>query len=403
MEFEQLNLDSAIYDLPKQVTYRTLDSDGKIYCKIDWLTVIFTDCSISHVLNWLHLSDAIEDFCSSRYEQCRGYDVLFRFVYNSVSIESSAFGFYGCADDISIFDVIVPKIRLELSGSALTFLRSTGITDDYLRFERPELPQGGTYHFSRCDWAFDFVNYKPGFVDALISHINRHKLPSERVPLASTKGAVSCKIVTGGQKTVYLGSPQSDKMLRCYDKRLQYIDLSTGLFKKENEYNNPDSWYRIEWQTRNKVAHAMVVDPLIEFKHVLKLIFESYAFADGTVKRDREPVDFWQQLFPWSDVEKRIIQNAKYVEYVSAEERVIKSFESVMIRSFIFWYTLLGREECERRINHYLRQLELPDIVNHRRFLSFLNKLNEFDLTLPYDSNSRKGLWINHGRLDFKF
>lgn len=219
MQFEQM----SVFDSIPSVTFNTLANDGKVYCKVDWLTVMFFDCTMNDVLSWLHLDDCVTDFCASAYQQSRGYDEVFKFMYNNIMLETSSFNFYGSDLDISIFDTVVPKIRLELSGSALDYLRSIGIDFNDYRLVKPKLSEGGSYHFTRCDWAYDFINYKPEFIDRMIEHINTHKLPSERIPLASTKGAISCKLVTGGQKTIYLGSPQSDRMLRVYDKKCSML------------------------------------------------------------------------------------------------------------------------------------------------------------------------------------
>lgn len=411
MQFEQLNIDSQVFDRPMQITYRTLDNDGKIYCKIDWFTVMFFDCSMNHVLSWLHMDDCVSEFCAAAFQQSRGYDEVFKFIYNGVMLETSSFNFYGEDMSVSIFDTVVPKIRLELSGSALDYLRSIGVDMDSYRLVKPQLPDGGSYHVTRCDWAYDFINYCPEFIDQMIDHINIHKLPSERIPLASTKSAISCKLVTGGQKTIYLGSPQSDRMLRVYDKRMQSINLQTGTYVKANPYGDPDSWFRIEWQTRNKLANelALSVTPTGEFndsKSILKMIFEKYAFADGQMdarNKARGAVDFWLKLFDWKDIESRIVQNAKYVEYESPDEKIIKSFESVMIRTFMFYYTLLGREGVEKACNKYLASLNQGDPVSRRRLLAFYNKLNNLSISgnIPSDARSTSGLWNNCGRLFF--
>ena len=417
MEIEQLSIYDAqnspppiLYDRPFSPHFIPLVNDGKIYTKIDWFTCVFFNCTMNDVLSWLEVSDCVTDFCLSRFEQSRGYDMLFKFNYNGILLEASQFSFYGHDfDDVGIFDVVVPKIRLELSGSGLDYLRSLGVYMEMQRLVVPELPEGASYHCTRCDWAFDFINYHGDFVDKLIDHINTHKLPSERVPLASTKGAISCKVVTGGQKTVYLGSPQSDRMLRVYDKRMQHIDLGTQVYNKPNPYNNPDTWFRIEWQTRNKFANnlAFGVDAdgvPSDFKSILRDIFDLYAFADGTCDSNhmsRPPVEFWLLLFNWQDLEKRIIQNFESVEFISASERCINSFCSTQIRNFLFVYSILGRKSFEDLCNSYLVELQKPDPQSHRRFLGFLNKLNCLGNSLILDSDSI-GLFNNSGSLRFK-
>lgn len=408
MQFEQISIDHH-FDQPLQIRYNTLDNNKRIYCKIDWLTVIFENCSLNHVLRWLKLEDAVSDFCAAAYEQSRGFDNVFKFAYNGIILETSSFNFYGVDLTVSIFDTIVPRIRLELSGSALDYLRSMGLDMDQYRFTAPVLPLCGSYHFTRADFAYDFVNYMPEFVDQMLDHVYTNMLPSGRVPLASTKGAIGCRVITGGQKTIYLGSPQADKMLRVYDKKMQYVDLTSGLYKKQNPFDDPESWFRIEWQIRNKLAHNLVLDSSQDFKSILRLIFNNYAFAKGNHDINhagpRPVVDFWLKLFNWKEVETRIIQNANYVQCESPEEKLCKSFESVMIRSFILWFSLLGREEAEKRCNAYLKSLYLPDPVSDRRKIAFINKLNQLkSFELPCNSaDSSGGLWRFSDRLFFKF
>lgn len=404
MEFEQLTL----YDQPltNDIKYHTLDNDGKIYTKIDWMTVMFFDCSMQDVLKWIKLGDAVTDFCTGFYQRCRGFDTNFFFAFNGVTLETSDFNFYGQDIDVSLFDVVVPKIRLELSGTGLDYLRSRVIDMDSYCKVPPILPDGGSYHFTRVDYAFDFINYCPEFVDKMIDHINTHKLPSERVPVLHLNGGIKAKVVTGGQKTVYLGSPQSDRMLRVYDKRMQYVDLGTGVYKKSNPYGDPDSWIRIEWQCRNQFANDLVFSDL-EHKHILKEIFERYAFTDGTVSLyKRKPVDFWLKLFEWEDVEKRIIQNAKYVISATPSEEVINRFEKVMLRTFIFYFMLRGRKGLQDACNNYLLSLYGDDPVSMRRYTVFFNKLNalleDTGYFLSSESPEGVGLFNNCGRLGFR-
>lgn len=407
MEFEQLALNDALIGHVREVSdisCRKLDDDGRVYAKIDWLTVMFFDCSLQHVLDWIQLGDCVSDFCADVYEQARGYDNVFKFRYEGIMLETSSFSYYGIEQDERLFDLIVPKIRLELSGSALDYLRSIGLNMDTYRFQSPVLPEGGSYHFTRCDFAFDFVNYQPRFLDALIDHINVHQLPSGRVPLASTKGAIGYRIVTGGQKTVYLGSPQADKMLRVYDKRLQYVNQLTDTYIKENPYSDPDSWIRIEWQTRNKVANNLVLDSALEFKHILKMIFEAYSFADGTQDNhnvSRSVVPFWLNLFPWQEIESRLVQNSNFVQYESPDVKVINRFEQ-NIRSFIFYYSLVGKQRLTECCNQYLRSLEKNDPVSKRRLLAFTNKLNQLSFVHELSGDRDFGLFNNSGRLYFK-
>lgn len=401
IEFSNLGGNTVSDFFTPDIRYNCLDSSGKIFCKVDWVTMIFTDCSMNDVLKWLYLENCVSDFIRNMYEVSRGYSDIVKFLYNGICLETNKFSYYGDqAEDV--FDVVVPKLRLELSGSGLDYLRSLGVEMNEYRFIRPNLPEGSTYHFSRIDFAYDFIDYQPTFLDELIDHCNKHQLPSGRVPLASTHGAIKCKIVTGDRKVCYLGSEQSDRFLRVYDKRLQSINRVTGTYVKANPYNNPDSWIRVEWQLRNLKAHDLALDSTQDFKSILKHIFDAYSMADGTVKRDRSVVDFWLRLFPWRDVESRIIQKANFVKVESPDTRVINSFENIMMRTFIFYVSLLGREELEKRCNAYLHDMFSNETdVSIRRLVAFRCKLNELSIAhrLPDSSDPDASGLIRSGNI----
>ena len=249
------------------------------------------------------------------YEKA-GIQDNFVFVFNYIRIEIAKFYFYLQEPDTKVFDMVVPSIRVDLSGKALDYLR--GCDFEFYDFRANQCLL--SYHITRCDWAFDFVNYCPDFMDKLIDHIQRHSLASGRIPLSSTHGAVKYSLKLGSEKTLYLGASKSDKLLRIYDKALQLKDADTGLWKEEIPYDDPDSWFRIELQTRNKTAHGLLMPGLdgqiMEYIDILKYIFDSYAFADGEQdarSSARQCVDFWYKLFPWNEVKKKIIQNAYFV------------------------------------------------------------------------------------------
>lgn len=387
IEYPQVEID---VDRCLPYKYNQLDGSGKIFAKVDWVTLIFTDVSFRVILRWLKLTDCISEFVNNAFLESRGYDDILKFTYNGILLETSSFGFYG-EFSCDLFDVTVPKLRVDISGSGLDFLRSIGVNFDTYRLTNPpELPKGATYHYSRIDIAYDFINYKADFLDLLIAHINKHSLPSGRIPLASTKGAIGVKIVTGDRKIVYLGSTSSERMLRVYDKRMQSINRTTGVYIKDNPYNNPDSWLRLEWQLRKKTAHNVAIDYNHDFKTLLKQVFEFYSMADGTVSRDRKVVDFWNELFPWREVESRIIQNENLVQYEKYEDRVLNNFFNIQMPGFIETYSILGREEFEKRVNWEIEQrFYNSGPLGKKRLQRFLCKFNQLSIAdhLPNYSN----------------
>lgn len=407
-------IQTSIFDAPfaGQVPYTKLDNDGKVYCKLDWVTVMFFDCCMNDILSWLKLDDAVSDYLLGFFERSRGYDQRFIFTYNGVTLDTSAFDLYGCNIDLQVFDCKLPKIRLDLSGTGLDFLRSRGLdVDNYLRSPYA-FPEGVQYHFTRADFAYDFINYCPEFMDNLIDYVYRNQLPSGRIPILNLTGGMTCKVVTGGQKTVYVGSPQSDRMLRLYDKRLEQMDKSQWVYKKPNPYGDPESWFRIEWQVRNQFANTMLLGTddkgrLHDFKSILKDIFTRYCFAEGLSgdkhRNHIKPVEFWQKLFNWEDLERRIIQNANYVQPVSPVESLKKRFETVGIRLFILYYSKFGRERLLEACREYIEKLFEDNPASAKRLLLMLNAMNLYgiDLSPDIEISDICGLYRVNDRFDF--
>lgn len=405
MSLQQITIDDVLHQ-----SFNELEHEGPgVYPKIDWLTLMFSDSSIYDVLVFLGQDEFLDDFVRSLYEKSGLYDQVV-FVYNYIRIEVAKFYFYGNREeDVSMFDVVVPQIRVDLSGTALDYLRSCGWDFYQVRY----LLDGSlTFHISRCDWAFDFIDYKAEFVDQLINHLQSHQLASGRVPLISTRGAVKYSLKLGSEKTVYLGATKSDKLLRVYDKKLQYSDPLTGAYTRPNPYNDPQSWFRIELQTRNYTAHGLLMrgedGQIRDYEDILKYIFEQYAFADGTVDGNyhkRTPVEFWLKLFPWEEVRSKIIQNAKYVQCKSREERIKETFETTQIRNVILYIHTFGWERFCIVINNYLDKLspsrDLVDPSAYKRRMAFFSMLTEIGKPVPDNSHIDSGLWYDGHKFRF--
>ena len=392
MVFEQQSMN---FSQPVPVVY------SGIYTKIDWYSAMFEDMSFMDVLRWLKLDVYVSDFLIGMRERLSGFDEMFVFSYEGINLETRQFNFFGDQLSENCFEKKIPKIRLDISGSGLEFLRSTGMDPDvYLRQEE-NIPQ--PFHCTRCDFAYDLINYKPEFLDQLIDYARNHHTAADRLCVYKLNTGIKYSIRTGGQKTIYLGASTSDKMLRVYDKRLQFIDPSTQVYKKQNPYNNPDSWIRIELQTRNKTAHGLCYgkgDMLSIFRYV----YETYQFSDveNTTQHNRRPAAFWQDLFDWEQI-PRIIQNANSDESVTPyKDRVTDSFFARNSDSFMLVYTRLGPEEFARRLNAQLsKKQDLYDSLNKRRWSNYVDKMNMFgfeDLHL-----NEYGLKLDGGKVGFKW
>lgn len=365
---------------------------------------MFHDVSINDVLKYIKQSDYVSDFAKSLYEK-HGMVESFVFVYNYIRFDVGKHYFYNVDPEFNLFDITVPVLRLDLSGKALDYLRSFGW--DF--YEQRCLTSELDFHVTRCDWAFDLVDYKPEFLDQLIDHLQQNQLKSGRVPLISSKGAVKYELKLGSQKTVYLGSSQSDKMLRVYDKKLQLQDAETEIWKEPVSFPDCKSWLRIEYQTRNYNAHGLVMPgenfQIRLYDDILKLVFETFAFADASVdvRQDkRTATEFWTNLFPWEEVRSKIIQNAKYVEYKDPQTRLYQYFSKTQIPNVVKFIHTFGWDEFLRLINSWLNSMYDPsDPFHERRFSLFTNALLELGVPVEQSSLTDRGLWLNCGRYVF--
>lgn len=384
--------------------------------KIDWYSAIFEDMSFNDVLRWLGLDPDVyvADFLKSDFERSQGFDIQYMFSYEGVTLSTSQYNFYGDQIDDDIFCKVIKKFKLDISGHGLDFLRSLGMypVDDYLRDEKL-IPQ--PFHLTRCDFAFDFINYAPGFVDTLIEYAETNHTSKHLLCLYKRTAGIKYSIRTGDQKTIYFGAPTSDRMLRVYDKRLQYIDLETGVYKKANEYDNPDSWFRIELQTRNKYAHGLCFGTIectegdkTFWDAILKYIYDNYCFVDynNTTQHNREPVKFWLELLH-PEVLPPIIQNEKRIQFETYASKVEKTFARNIIGTLIAMHNMEKTRQgsVQQLVNSYLTSLfDYTNPSSAKRRNAVLAKINmaECDIANSYE-DCEFGFYRECGIIGFKF
>lgn len=405
----------SYFDMPSLFSYEEEFDDGHIFPKIDTLTFVFKDTTVNHILRWLRQDDSVGEFFNSMYRQDSGLTPSFIFCFNQIRIEAAQVGYYHSTREIPMFDVVCPSIRLYLGGDALDYLRGCGIDFYDYRFEVPDLGPIGSYHCTRVDWAFDFINYKPEFLDQLIEFLQNNELPSGRVPLL--KSAIKYSLKLGSEKTVYLGSVQGSKLLRCYDKKKQYYNPETRLWM-QCPYGDCDSWYRIEWQLRNNDAHGTLFSrdadsgQINTFESILKSIFDYYQFtaSEHDVNHDgpRPDLKFWQTLLPWEEIKGRIVQNAKYVQSVDRVQKVTTFFENSALRSYMLYLFIYGQEALNKVCEEYLRSMDFekdfedPTAARRRgTFFSMIEEISEITGTkIPLERDGN-GLYIDFGRVHF--
>ena len=385
--------------------------------KIDTFTAIFENTTFSSVMNCfgMHPDLYVSEFLKHTTVFGFGCQYWFGFSFEGFSLTSTNLLLDGSEDE-NVFEKVLATIRVNISGQGLDFLRSIGydiedhcIPDEWIDFLTGEVMN---FHITRCDFTFDLINYKPEFLDKCIEHCREHRTESDRIALLHGSN-LRYSYRLGDQKTLYLGSPRSDKLLRIYDKRLEYIDRKTKLYIKDNPYNSPDSWIRVEWQTRNKFAHAIFFATdkegnyfdTVQFISVLRTLYDNYCFSDMNSKYwDRQPAKFWQELYDW-DLIPRIIYNNKFVVVKPFFIRVTNYVEQTALTNFMLYISMYGQthllEKCREQVELFNNVDKIEDVcyreLIYRRKRALLNKMN----VIAAEHGLHFGLQVIDGKLTF--
>lgn len=284
----------------KKIVVRDVDDHSPaVYMLIDAYSSMFYDTSINAVLKWLGIDPAIysDEIYQTMSALTAQYSDDLCFAFNGITIQARKYFYYGDQDDVSILDKVVPSIRMEVKGKGLQYLREVGFCPDHKFRDRSYmLPK---QKITRCDFAYDFIDYMPDLYQDLKAYCEKNTTDGGRISIGGRGGSVKCRICSGSERIVYLGSNGSDKLVRTYDKKLEMTDAKTGLLK-ENIYGCPNSWIRIEWQTRDDFAAKYCLDSE-GLLAVLKEFYNSYQFQDveNTTGHTREVSEFWKNLFDW--------------------------------------------------------------------------------------------------------
>ena len=285
-----------------------------IYAKLDWYSCMLYNTSIEKILQKLRIeTDLYEEMLNSCYERSYGFQSHAVFSMHGISCEIK-WDDYLSTEQGTLFDTEFAKIRLDISGQGLDYLRQFCQIDKLLTTEdfwgAPE-----DFNVTRSDFAFDFVNYQPEFLDTFLNYIKDRErsgsLSARCSRLACSQHRnIQYSYRCGDQKTLYLGSTRGDKLLRIYDKLLQYskngviVKPLPEAFKDEGEVT---SWFRIEFQTRRKSASSYLFGINNDLSRVLRCMFDEYLVRDEQGK----PLEFILDLYDWEKLPP-IIQNAKF-------------------------------------------------------------------------------------------
>ncbi len=282
-----------------------------IYSKLDWYTVVLYSTDIFSVLDKLEIKhDHFEELLESGYERSQGFSSVFVWYCNNINIEVK-YDDYLSTDSDSLFYTKFSKIRLDISGKGLDYLRSrkfdvdTNFTNESFWGER-----GTDYKITRSDFAFDFVNYQGDFLDNFLNWIKEGERNGEICPhsarlyCANSTRAIQYSYRCGDQKTLYLGSTRGDKLVRIYDKLLEQSKNGVLMHElpksfTENEPDgNVDSWFRIEFQTRRKCADDYLFGIDHDLSRVLRVMFDEYRVRE----KNGDVLPFIEKLYKWDDL-----------------------------------------------------------------------------------------------------
>ena len=383
-----------------------------IFAKLDWLTIVYDHCSTREILRSL-LTDIVDDteldrVYGSRLMHSYGYITDLFINLNGVNIAyhmnevNDLFHYMDLesVDSFSFFDQKFNYIRVDISGSGLDYIRSLGIDLDK-HFKDPEYLGGHqygydlTYHLTRVDTAFDLINYHPDFLDRQIEICRKCGNPDTlRIGIAGKGGGIAYSIREGDQKTLYLGTGRSDRVLRIYDKLLQFrksgmlgscpYNVSTS----DGTVLVPASWIRIELQCRRPEATHEIMFGSKNFLDVFMFVKKHFSLRNEENCADAS----WIELFDW-DVCHSIIQNTKLVTFVSRIERAENWVMNAAWSNLMTLVCHYGWEWLIDRCNKRLLHLQSShDPIDQKRYSAFFSRIVDNQLNLPPHCISDMGI-----------
>lgn len=367
----------------------------KIVYKLDWFTCIFENCSILDTFDvfGIQCDSDLQKVYSEFFLSSKGYATDVTFNFDGIGIKTdlyevlSVFG----TDDLSsldflkVFNLPFRSVRFDISGSALDMLRSRGINVDRLFTTQFLLPEGKSYHVTRADFAFDLINYMPNFVDDCISLAQHYNNGNGRVFCVNST-AIKYSIRTGDQKTIYFGAPRSDKLLRVYDKKLQLerqVDYASKCPYKDEDGNLPQSWIRIELQTRNQTATHLLYDAN-DYLERFRYIYDHFAIRAG---KDKVACYTWTNLFSWDTIPS-IIQNANSITYEKPIDRVEKYIKNIAFGNLMVYMSVYGIDNLITMLmlqwEHLQKSKNPLDVMRKKQIISRMYSCQDpMDLSRP--------------------
>lgn len=345
-----------------------------VFCKIDYYTAVFYNTTIESVCNdFLHLNfDFSDPLLCEVYTRQKGIEDLLIYEFLSGRIEVS-YRFI-VKEGSSVFNSVYEKIRLDLSGKALDRLREFygdhEVLDRVLHtFLPPDELGQRSMQVTRCDFAFDFVNYKFNIYDRCREELNNIGYDG-RVRIKRGQ-PVKYSIRNGSERTIYLGATRSEKLIRIYDKKFEMESKKGGLGTLPDMSIDYDvnTWHRIEFQTRRGWAEYFLINAQ-DYLQVLQKLYSDYAFLD----QQGNITNFWQELFDWELI-PAIGQNAKYEVQPMTLQSLKGQYGSSVLLLCAF-AAVFGKEKIFDDIQLAFANQYSPELINSYQTRKMLKRID---------------------------
>lgn len=358
-----------------------------IYTRIDTYSVILYDCSILDIFE--HLSIPIEKLGQAYSKGYTKNDVkigdTFVIVYAGIRFECKITEFTEKHDKYkdSVIEIPFDWIRLYISGEGMDYINQIWesldvVFDAALCSSDFWTPISLNRKVTRCDFAFDFVNYEGNEFERLRKIIASAEfddnLSSGGRLYTGVGSGISYQYRGGKERTIYLGTTSADRMLRIYDKKFQLTDevgnwqtekIPQGILKEEIQIH---SWYRIELQCRDNFADRYLISCNGDFHYIMG---EISAFFDVRTK-DGKRIAPLHKIFLWTQ-RTPIIQKANSAKPVHEVEACGQWIGDIACSSIITYLGIYGWEGFRRLLNNSIKSRMLQSMTK-RHF--YLNKVN---------------------------
>lgn len=366
-----------------------------IYPKLDYFQAVFEDVDFAYVLEYIGLpATQFGDFLTNSYERSLGYIDHIGYRFENISLETRAeYLVKHDGEECDLSNWIFSKIYLIISGQGLDYLRDKGIDVDHRFRQQPavnEITGRPVMHPTRADFAFDLINYKPDFLDSCIAHASNF---TNGIPLCGICKPLKFSVRTGDQKTMYIGSPRSEKLLRIYDKMMEKSDRYGNLLSSPVDYD-VNSWIRVELQTRKSESQRVLYGEG-DYMSIFRYIYDYYCFRGN----DGKPAEFWLNLFEWEKI-PAIIQNAKWVSAPLDKEKCDTLFVRAL-KIVCAYEAVYGQNYVEKRKREFMDDIYSPGMQQSYKRKSF-ERIIDCLLDWSHDFKSCIGAFImptKHGQV----